>query len=505
MKNPAFRRAMAALSHPLPVAAVITLLLNDQLLRRAWPSWWTGKVGDVAWLLFAPFVLAAALAWLIPRGIRHQNTTVGGLALLLTGLGFAAAKTLPLVHATTVALLAWMYRTPVALQIDPSDLLATPALLAGWVIWNRDKMPPSLVPPRAWLVLVLAALATMANSPAADSGITCLVQEESAVLAYGGVWRTGGYVSTDGGLTWQETPQDVVCEGHQQPWQVQDLVNQNTQYLITPGSGIERSEDAGATWHREVSLSGQEAKYAYYERANTPIQWYWRAPSDALVDSSTGNLVVAMGIEGALIRTPDGTWDWIPVGPYHHVEVRRVDQLWLLLWGELWLAASVFVAALSRVSAPLEVRRRRHTLAEAACWILLGLSVLSGPAVNGFSYLQFPVVGLLILSSTLAAAVGLTASWRVYHRARRATSIVAIIALGTACLFLLPYLLWSQGAIPHYNTAAVFAALLVGAGLFAGRRYIRHLFEPRSPHIQSLDGEGEASAAPGPAEDAKSQ
>jgi hypothetical protein len=499
MKNPAFGRAMAALSHPLSVAGVVTLLLNDHLLRRAWPSWWSGKIGDVAWLLFAPFVLAAGLAWLLPRGIQHRETAVGGLALWLTGLGFAAAKTLPLVHATTVALLARIYNTPVALLADPSDLLATPALLAGWVIWKRDTGPPAAVPPRAWLVLVLAALATMANSPAADSGITCLIQEGSTVLAYGGAWRTGGYLSTNGGLTWQETTQAVVCEGHQEPWQFQDPLNQKAWYRVTPGSGIEWSEEGGEAWRREVDLSGQEARYAYYEREHTWIHWK-PAPSDALVDPGTGNLIAAMGVEGALIRTPDGEWTWAAVGPYRHVEMRRLDQLWLLLWGELWLAVTVLFATLFTVSATLVQRRKLETVTEAACWILLGISIL-GVRYISFPYLQFPVVCVLILVSFLPAAVGLTAVWRVYHHARSAVGIVAVTALGTACLFFLPYLLWSQGAIPHYNTAALFAALLVAASLFAGRRYVHHLFETEGRHLTTDDGEHKASGEPEPAED----
>ena len=158
-----------------------------------------------------------------------------------------------------------------------------------------------------------------------------------------------------------------------------------------------------------------------------------------------------------------------------------------------------------QLPASLEVRRRRHTLAEAACWVLLGVSVLSGPAVNGISYLQFPVVGLLILSSALAAAVGLTALWRVYHRARRATRIAAIIALVTACLFLLRYLLWSQGAIPHYNTAALFVALLVAASVYAGRRYVRHRLATEDPPTPSDGEEHKASAGSDRAENAGQQ
>ena len=42
--NKAFWRAIHSLAHPVTIAAVIGLLLNDHLLRHNWPSWWTGKL-----------------------------------------------------------------------------------------------------------------------------------------------------------------------------------------------------------------------------------------------------------------------------------------------------------------------------------------------------------------------------------------------------------------------------------------------------------------------------
>jgi hypothetical protein len=39
--NKAFWRAVHSLAHPVTIAAVIGLLLNDHLLRHNWPSWWT--------------------------------------------------------------------------------------------------------------------------------------------------------------------------------------------------------------------------------------------------------------------------------------------------------------------------------------------------------------------------------------------------------------------------------------------------------------------------------
>ena len=46
--NNAVRRALLALSHPISIAAVIVVLLNDHWWRRVAPSWFTGKIGDFA-------------------------------------------------------------------------------------------------------------------------------------------------------------------------------------------------------------------------------------------------------------------------------------------------------------------------------------------------------------------------------------------------------------------------------------------------------------------------
>src|SRR5512138_641439 len=67
MNNSTFRRALSSLSHPVSLGAIIIVLLNDHWWQRVAPSWFTGKIGDFAWLIFAPFLLAMLLAWLFPR------------------------------------------------------------------------------------------------------------------------------------------------------------------------------------------------------------------------------------------------------------------------------------------------------------------------------------------------------------------------------------------------------------------------------------------------------
>jgi hypothetical protein len=40
-------------------------------------------------------------------------------------------------------------------------------------------------------------------------------------------------------------------------------------------------------------------------------------------------------------------------------------------------------------------------------------------------------------------------------------------------VFLLPFVLWTQGGIPRYSSALLYALALVAAALLAGNRYVR--------------------------------
>src|SRR5690242_20127817 len=77
-----------ALLHPLPLAAVAVLAINDHLLKGAGvlPGWLTGKLSDIAGLFFFPLLLTALArgAWKLAakRDIsdRKALAAVAGLA-----------------------------------------------------------------------------------------------------------------------------------------------------------------------------------------------------------------------------------------------------------------------------------------------------------------------------------------------------------------------------------------------------------------------------------------
>ena len=183
MKNSAFQRALISLSHPVSIGALVILLLNDHWWRQVAPSWFTGKIGDFAWLIFAPFLLAALLAWLPQRLLRNADV-VGYTSIVGTGLIFALAKTVLAAHAAVVRTFEIVIGWTPTVRIDPTDLLALPALWIAWLIWRHAASSSLASFSRGWMILAVGALASVANTPPIpDYGINCLFQQDSKLIA----------------------------------------------------------------------------------------------------------------------------------------------------------------------------------------------------------------------------------------------------------------------------------------------------------------------------------
>jgi hypothetical protein len=48
------RTALRALGSPVAALCLVLLVLNDHLLKQAWPGWVTGKLSDVVGLVAGP-------------------------------------------------------------------------------------------------------------------------------------------------------------------------------------------------------------------------------------------------------------------------------------------------------------------------------------------------------------------------------------------------------------------------------------------------------------------
>lgn len=152
------QRAVAGdgLLHPVAWIAVALLVLNDHVLKQAYPSALTGKLSDVAGLVFFPLLLQA-LWELAERRVAARFAPSRRVLLTVTcatAVVFASIQLFPAAatsYRVGLGAVQWPFvavlsllgglglppLTPVHLTQDPTDLLALPALLVPLWLGSR--------------------------------------------------------------------------------------------------------------------------------------------------------------------------------------------------------------------------------------------------------------------------------------------------------------------------------------------------------------------------------
>lgn len=288
---------------------------------------------------------------------------------------------------------------------------------------NARKRPP------VWVLgpvfLILAALACD-DGPPPLTGITCLEKQADGTIVAPDSYAS--YSSADGGFTWKSNPplspdplKDCakIYQTHIPPT-LPDPTNLSTLYRFNPEISIEKSTDGGQTWNREVDLSGTEARTVYYMSKRYDGANFVSGPVDALFDEKSGNLVVAMGYEGVLVRTPQGRWGWVTVGKYSRADMRDLSITLPLISDQLWMA--VFIGIVLAGTLPTLARGINF-------WLLLGAGIGSGVSVLGLIF----VIGLTFSSwqsaplswvpGTLVVGIipgiPIFISWKIAERSRQ--------------------------------------------------------------------------------------
>jgi len=180
----------ALICHPIALASLILLIANDHVLKGLVPGMVTGKLSDVAGLVYFPLLVVAGLDIVRQKpSTAARRDTVAAMACLLTAIAFASIKTIP--QATelfnrALGLTQWaigggaLAGAPVAPTqglTDPSDLIALPALFVAFGIARRQGLRAGNPQPRRLSALSLATifvagLASIATSPAMRSSST---------------------------------------------------------------------------------------------------------------------------------------------------------------------------------------------------------------------------------------------------------------------------------------------------------------------------------------------
>lgn len=449
-------------------------------------SWWTGKLGDFVWLIFAPFVFALIVSWIVPKHLPNQEQIVGLTAFGFIGVWFAAAKTISQVYEPTIALLDSIAGWHGTLRMDASDLITLPGLIVGWYVWlNASNNAPAR--PLAWIALVLGAMGTVATSCVPPNlGITWLCEQGNGLYATS---LQQSLVSRDGGLTWQEADAAdglVIYEcmqsrqsrpGYENRWSLTDGAQQ---YRFVQGEAIyvTQAGQPETLVFDLTSLNHDTNKKSRVPRNFTILcggpNAYVPGPFDAVIDSQTGNLVVAMGHDGVLVKTVNSEWHWVPVGDYQHIGLDDLDTLIDVIRPELMFALALLILIPPTIALPSYSPRWYEMAGLILIWLIwLGILLLR-INLDDVVYFTMPllIIGLMLTVHVLERYIN-------QRRQYLAAAMLVVLTFSIALLFLLPYALWVRRTMPNHGTASSFAFILVGAGVISAGQYFRYRFPSR--------------------------
>ena len=398
------QRCVSALTHPATVIALATLLLNDVLFKALWPqAWITGKLSDLAWVIFALPLLAFLLS-LCTRGNRTAARTAFLAAYVGLPLLYAAFNTFEPVHYWILRGISIASGGSAGAPLDAMDSIVIPLGwgLAVWV-WRRPALSAESLRLR-WGMLVagVAVLASIATSPIpVDLGITGVGVSEDGILhasaSYDQPRNFSTHRSDDGGLTWTREPD------------YQANVTWGSQTAETPrGRYIVEGRDValiGADGMAEVVYSAAYLSKAgdLWTQEQSGVSNITTKPTAIVYDERSNNVVVALGLHGVLVGTPDGRWTPYAVGRYVHTDFSLLGKTRLLLTNSSFLAV-VLGLALSITGAALILSQRQpedYSLFMESFFLALGMLL----GLGGFAIVAWVLAYTLNISLTATLGI----------------------------------------------------------------------------------------------------
>ena len=390
------QQCASALTHPVTLAALGVLLLNDLVFKALWSNpWTTGKLSDLGWVIFASPQLAFLLSPSTGNSCRAQRVAwvvaYVGLPLL-----YAAFNTFATVHNAILGGLSFVSHGTAGSPLDPSDSLVIPLGLAI-ALWVGQRSKGQVGLGRQHFVMVTAGLAVVASIATSYaephySGIFgfALTEENTVVSPLSGaigsspvliaptapatsgqvVAMATGWGTSDGGLTWA-WPSNFRQSDHSQ---LQSVETPRGRFAIVGAAIIHTGESGGrAEVYSADYLSGGAGEWVQIQntRDRLSIQQIIRRPQAIIYDPQSGNVILAMGSQGVVVGTPDGEWTPVAVGPFVPVVSSARERTRTLLGAsEFWhsvillpLAGVAVVTALTLIfggtispSAPLQDR-----------------------------------------------------------------------------------------------------------------------------------------------------
>ena len=491
------KRCVSALTHPATLAAPIVLLVNELLLKPLWSNHWTtGKLSELAWMIFAPPLLAFGLSVLVGQRLSWQR-----MAFLVAYVGlpvlYIAFNTFEPVHQLTLRLLSLPGESVQSSSLDYSYSLTVPFSLgiALWV-WTRSKDHPINL--RLSLGILTACVAIFASASGLQPPSLLVGQTSDGTLVMD-VSRLGSDISVDGGLTWRPafrlktwvgpgetglvhlTEEDWPDNGAEVQWGSEGVETPRGKYVIQDEHVVRIVGYTEELVYTPAYLqNGADVRFQEYvdRHYDVPYGNPSSLPRNMVYHASSGNIVVSVGTHGVAIGDSNGNWrqinvDWTKPTDFSSINKLRVvfreDGVWFVMVAAT-LAISAVALALASPKVDIyfeDMRPKIGCLSGVAAVLLMSILtfVLLRDEFSG-SELQGATAVLLPLVITLTP-LAVLALWLQRGRIIGLGSVAYSIIAAILALLVLPAV--SSGLDPseHLGMESV-AGLCIGVSLFYG-------------------------------------
>ena len=378
----------SALTHPVTITALVVLLLNDALFKSLWPdAWVTGKLSDLAWVVFASPLLAFVMSLFLSRRAFTRRATVLVSYVGLPAL-YTAFNTFELVHDRILWGLSLVAGGTAGSPLDPTDSLVIPfGLGIAWWVWRRPAVSSDRLRVRlALLTAGVATFATVATSyPPPDTGIKDVGVADNGMIVASGSNEDGPfhYRSGDGGLSW--TP---IHHATNIKWGGLDVESPRGKFMIQGSRILERTVDGEWIVTYSAAYLQEEANVWIQDQSTTQfgtLRSIGTNPYSITYDARSGNLAVAMGLQGILIGTSDSKWSRVAVGAYSPTDFSFAGKTFALLSNmSFWLTALSLSLSMTVISLVFALFRSMNlplgvgaTLATLVLWMGLPPALLA--------------------------------------------------------------------------------------------------------------------------------
>ncbi|GAB1819998.1 hypothetical protein [Herbidospora sp. RD11066] len=440
------------IGHPLTVLALVVLVVNDHVLKAAFPGFVTGKLSDMAGLILFPPLLDLAL--------RRPKVSIA-----ITGVAFTLVK-----GAETGAWLAseaWsLVWNPSLVRADVTDLLTLPALGVAWWAYRHPVPVHKAV---VFLVVPPAVLAVAATSMSEyDWPYSAYAVEsdgdEIVVHTEGGYGHGNDKIvyRTRDGVTWHKWIQNDWVEGAAK-------VCRSTCYRIVPGHlRVQEVRDGRWTTVWEIPDGVRDRLFRTYRTGNPEWSSDLREPVESLSVAVTERLVVvANGADGIALRDARGTWHRLGLGPDGFDPAEAAP---LTVSGGYDVFTPVVLAVLATTLLVLFGGTHSPLVVVGGPLIVLGVKLALDSGES------FMITGAIVFSPLLCLMGIVMVAFGV-SRAKppRVMATVSVaFALLTVVAVVAPYAAWQAGLLDLYSdavNAAIGGFVVVAvAGMVAAHR-----------------------------------